>query len=1122
MGLSLTKAAQWTTASSGTGKLEFTPMNGFLLKEILHFVEQFSSQHPQEADHVFEEPLHWSTTLVASDFKTDYDISDSDVQSHEKDYEGHPLLQLSPPTVYVRSISQLSKLVHLADDKKLEEVQACLEENKDPVVKILGPSFVSTLEKEDANTDVLSLVDKVKEKDQGKDTEVKVKLFLLLQNMDNQLISKCLKEIAGQVSLDPTAVKNEVELLKKFCSEGEKRVLKLVRYTSDYIFSNGCRSPLWRQMHGEICYLVIEPCDTETLYITCSTAGVFLNGGIKHEEEDSGYERTSDMYKDLVTLLKSRSPHFTENINMQDFAVEELPSTQKIQHVELVDVEEQGQPQRSYEQQEKNVHEKARLQHTLNMAGRVRVKIYEPCPRWRKFGLLSPYGKAEENKPSESSGEQKSGEIQKSKLGSGAKSKMKAEFSVSSFPGRLSSQKIKAEEKKASKSSGEQKSGEIQKSKLGSEAKSKMKAEFSVSSLPGRLSSLKIKTPAGSMPVEAFSESSSESEEEEEQPERCPESNTDLPEYWQIHKLVKYLKGGNQTATVLTLCAMMDFDLMQETCQLAIRDVGGLEVLLNLLDTDEVKCKIGSLKILRKISHNVQIRRAIVYMGGMQSIVKILDSPVKDLKALAAETIANVARFRRARRTVRQYGGIKKLVKLLDCVPNLAKLTANQEKDVEVARCGALALWSCSKSTKNKEAIRKAGGIPLLGRLLKSPHENMLIPVVGTLQECASEESYRSAIQTEDMIKYLVKNLSSDNDELQMHCASAIFKCAEDKQTCDLVRKYRGLQLLVLLLSKSDNKQLLAAATGAIWKCSISMENVAKFQEYNALETLVGLLTDQPEEILVNVVGALGEFALIPANKAHIRNCGGIKSLVNLLTGTNQALLVNVTKAVGACATDMENMAIIDQLDGVRLIWSLLKNPSANVQSSAAWALCPCIKNAKDAGEMVRSLGGGLELIVNLLMSTNNEVLVSICAAIAKIAEDRENLVVLTDHGVVPLLAKLTNTTDDRLRRHLAEAIGHCCMWGSNRASFGDAGAVGPLVRYLKSKDEAVHLSTAMALYELSHDPNNCITMHSKGVVQPLIVFMGSDDETLQEFAAGCVRNIRLLAQANRNARLYR
>ena len=41
-----------------------------------------------------------------------------------------------------------------------------------------------------------------------------------------------------------------------------------------------------------------------------------------------------------------------------------------------------------------------------------------------------------------------------------------------------------------------------------------------------------------------FSESSSESEEEEEEtPDRRIEANSDLPsEYWQIQKLVKYLK----------------------------------------------------------------------------------------------------------------------------------------------------------------------------------------------------------------------------------------------------------------------------------------------------------------------------------------------------------------------------------------------------------------------------------------------------------------------------------------------------------------------------------------------------------------------------------------------------
>lgn len=83
-------------------------------------------------------------------------------------------------------------------------------------------------------------------------------------------------------------------------------------------------------------------------------------------------------------------------------------------------------------------------------------------------------------------------------------------------------------------------------------------------------------------------------------------------------------------------------------------------------------------------------------------------------------------------------------VRLLDCAPDVTSWSAKQQQDVEVARCGALALWSCSRTAKNKAAIRKAGAIPLLGRLLRSPHENMLIPVVGILQECASEVTSHS------------------------------------------------------------------------------------------------------------------------------------------------------------------------------------------------------------------------------------------------------------------------------------------------------------------------------------------------------------------------------------------
>ena len=70
----------------------------------------------------------------------------------------------------------------------------------------------------------------------------------------------------------------------------------------------------------------------------------------------------------------------------------------------------------------------------------------------------------------------------------------------------------------------------------------------------------------------------------------------------------------------------------------------------------------------------------------------------------------------------------------------------------------------------------------------------------------------------------------------------------------------------------------------------------------------MGLLTDQPEEVLVNAVGALGECCQEPEGRVTVRKRGGLQPLVDLLVGTNRALLVNVTKAVGACAVEPESM----------------------------------------------------------------------------------------------------------------------------------------------------------------------------------------------------------------------
>lgn len=63
---------------------------------------------------------------------------------------------------------------------------------------------------------------------------------------------------------------------------------------------------------------------------------------------------------------------------------------------------------------------------------------------------------------------------------------------------------------------------------------------------------------------------------------------------------------------------------------------------------------------------------------------------------------------------------------------------------------------------------------------------------------------------------------------------------------------------------------------------------------------------------------------------------------------------------------------------------------------------------------MVRSFVGGIELIVKLLHSPDSRVVACICAALAMVATDQENLAVVTDLGVVPILAKLATTAGVR------------------------------------------------------------------------------------------------------------
>lgn len=262
------------------------------------------------------------------------------------------------------------------------------------------------------------------------------------------------------------------------------------------------------------------------------------------------------------------------------------------------------------------------------------------------------------------------------------------------------------------------------------------------------------------------------------------------------------------------------------------------------------------------------------------------------------------------------------------------------------------------------------------------------------------------------MIADIVTHLNTSSLDLKMEGSTAIYKCAFDQVTRDLVREAGGLEPLVGIIKDRhirDNKPLLIGATGAIWMCAASEANVKKLDHLRTVNHLVTLLDDESDDVLTNVVGAIAECVRFQNNRDVLRNANGLPALVALLNSSHAPLLENLSKALKECAEDIASMRILEELDAVRLIWSLLKNTNPRVQAYAAFAICPCVQNANESAELVRSLVGAMELVVGLLKSKDMLVLSAVCAAIATIAMDQTNLAILTDLKVIYKLADLGN-----------------------------------------------------------------------------------------------------------------
>ena len=123
------------------------------------------------------------------------------------------------------------------------------------------------------------------------------------------------------------------------------------------------------------------------------------------------------------------------------------------------------------------------------------------------------------------------------------------------------------------------------------------------------------------------------------------------------------LQFGSRTATLLALCGLSRYDLTGTPMfQQALENSEAIDVLVNVLEADDHKCKVAALRLLQQLVTVQHFQRLLVLKSGIATIVRLLSEPERDVRCLAAITLANAVNNHRSRMLTRKAGAVPLLV----------------------------------------------------------------------------------------------------------------------------------------------------------------------------------------------------------------------------------------------------------------------------------------------------------------------------------------------------------------------------------------------------------------------------------------------------------------------------
>ncbi|XP_008586155.1 PREDICTED: armadillo repeat-containing protein 3 [Galeopterus variegatus] len=280
---------------------------------------------------------------------------------------------------------------------------------------------------------------------------------------------------------------------------------------------------------------------------------------------------------------------------------------------------------------------------------------------------------------------------------------------------------------------------------------------------------------------------------------------------------------------------------------------------------------------------------------------------------------------------------------------------------------------NCLEDTDTMVLIQQTGGL----KMFLTFAENSTVPDIQknaakAITKAAYDAENRKLFHEQEVEKCLVTLLGSENDGTKIAASQAISAMCENSGSKDFFNN-QGIPQLVQLL-KSDNEEVREAAALALANLTTcSPANANAVAEADGIDPLIHTLSSKRDGAIANAATVLTNMAMQEPLRVSIQGHDIMHAIISPLCSANTVVQSKAALAVAATACDVEARTEFRNSGGLEPLVELLRSKNDEVRRHASWAIVVCASDELMAVELCRL--GALDILeeVNLSVSRKNK-----------------------------------------------------------------------------------------------------------------------------------------------------